>query len=82
MDTFFIAAVHSNGIEQLPAAIMISKPQQRKTKMALKFTVLLSFFTILRFTSAMRHLFTLAWLRSGGFTNAITALCVHFDDAG
>lgn len=29
-------------------------------------TVLLSFFTIFRFTSAIRHLFTRAWLRSGG----------------
>ena len=44
-------------------------------------TVLLSFFTIFRFTSAMRHLFTLAWFRSGGFTNATTTVHNRFDGA-
>lgn len=35
--------------------------------------MLLSFWTIFLFTSAMRHLFTRAWLRSGGFTSSRTA---------
>lgn len=37
-------------------------------------TVLLSFWTIFLFTSAIRHLFTRAWFRSGGFTSSRTAL--------
>jgi hypothetical protein len=41
-------------------------------------TVLFSFVTIFLFTNATRHLFTRAWVRSGGTTRSSTACNVRF----
>ena len=42
-------------------------------------TVLFSLFTTFRLTSAIRHLFTLAWLRSGGAIKSVTFHKVSID---
>ena len=49
----------------------------RRERVIGQLTVLLSFCTALRFTSAMRHLLTLAWFKSGGFMRSVTTNDQH-----
>lgn len=68
-----IRGVRASGIERYPAR---QEELEKTTEDTVRRTVLLSLRTTFLFTRAIRHLFTRAWLRSGGFTNSRTTCLV------